>query len=53
MNEQIGFGIIGCGRIAQRHAEHIHKRGKLVAVCDIVSEKAKCARGEIWGQILQ
>ena len=41
MNEKIRFGIIGCGRIAQRHAEHIHERGKLVAVCDIVKEKAK------------
>jgi UDP-N-acetyl-2-amino-2-deoxyglucuronate dehydrogenase len=34
------FGIIGCGRIAQRHAEHIHVRGTLVAVCDVVKEKA-------------
>ena len=34
------FGIIGCGRIAQRHAEHIQKTGSLVAVCDIVKEKA-------------
>ncbi len=32
----IRFAIIGCGRIAQRHAEHIHNLGKLVAVCDIV-----------------
>lgn len=36
----INFAIIGCGRIAQRHAEHIHHIGKLVAVCDIISEKA-------------
>jgi UDP-N-acetyl-2-amino-2-deoxyglucuronate dehydrogenase len=36
----IQFAIIGCGRIAQRHAEHIHRFGKLVAVCDIVPEKA-------------
>lgn len=28
------FGIIGCGRIAQRHAEHISNNGKLIAVCD-------------------
>jgi UDP-N-acetyl-2-amino-2-deoxyglucuronate dehydrogenase len=33
------FAIVGCGRIAQRHAEHISKRGKLIAVCDIDSEK--------------
>lgn len=36
----IRFAIIGCGRIAQRHAEHINKIGVLVAVCDIVTEKA-------------
>lgn len=36
----IKFAIIGCGRIAQRHAEHIAKVGKLVAICDIVTEKA-------------
>jgi len=34
------FGIIGCGRIAQRHAEHIQKMGKLIAVCDIDEKKA-------------
>ena len=36
----INFAIIGCGRIAQRHAEHINKSGKLVAVCDNVIERA-------------
>ena len=34
------FAIVGCGRIAQRHAEHINNFGKLIAVCDIDSEKA-------------
>lgn len=34
------FAIAGCGRIAQRHAEHIHKKAKLVAVCDVVPERA-------------
>lgn len=38
--EQINFAIIGCGRIAQRHAEHINNNGNLVAVCDTVKEKA-------------
>jgi len=37
----IKFAIVGCGRIAQRHAEHISKRGQLVAVCDIAQEKAE------------
>lgn len=41
MNSSINFAIVGCGRIAQRHAEHISKRGQLVAVCDIVQEKAE------------
>ena len=36
----INFAIIGCGRIAQRHAEHINKFGKLVSVCDNVPQKA-------------
>lgn len=34
------FALIGCGRIAARHAENIVKHGKLVAVCDVVSERA-------------
>jgi predicted dehydrogenase len=34
------FALIGCGRIAKRHAENIVKAGSLLAVCDIVKEKA-------------
>jgi UDP-N-acetyl-2-amino-2-deoxyglucuronate dehydrogenase len=34
------FAIVGCGRIAQRHAEHIANYGELVAVCDNVEAKA-------------
>ena len=37
---KIKFAIIGCGRIAQRHAEHIKNNGELLAVCDVVPEKA-------------
>lgn len=37
----INFAIVGCGRIAQRHAEHINKFGNLIAVCDIDIEKAE------------
>jgi predicted dehydrogenase len=36
----IKFALIGCGRIAQRHAEHINNNGKLIAVCDVVKSKA-------------
>ena len=31
----LGFGIVGCGRIGQRHAEHVVKFGALAGVCDI------------------
>lgn len=39
----IKFGIIGCGRIAQRHAEHINNTNGciLVATCDIILEKSR------------
>ena len=36
----LNFAIIGCGRIAQRHAEHINNNGRLMAVCDNVKTKA-------------
>lgn len=35
MDKKIKFAIVGCGKIAQRHAEHIAKLGILKAVCDI------------------
>ncbi|HYO20896.1 MAG TPA: Gfo/Idh/MocA family oxidoreductase, partial [Flavisolibacter sp.] len=34
------FAIIGCGRIAKRHAENILRIGKLSAVCDALPAKA-------------
>jgi len=39
---KIRFAIVGCGRIGIRHVEHIvnNKRAQLIAVCDIVKEKA-------------
>ena len=33
------FAIVGCGRIAERHAEHIIKQSQLVAVCDPNEER--------------
>lgn len=36
----VRFAIIGCGRIAKRHAEQIMKLGNLVAVCD--THQGKC-----------
>jgi UDP-N-acetyl-2-amino-2-deoxyglucuronate dehydrogenase len=40
MSRKLKFGIVGCGRIAQRHAEHIQAKAELVAVCDNIVEKA-------------
>jgi UDP-N-acetyl-2-amino-2-deoxyglucuronate dehydrogenase len=37
---QLKFAIVGCGRIAQRHAEHINNKAVLAAVCDIDETKA-------------
>ena len=34
------FAIIGCGKIAARHAAEAKKQGELVAVCDIIPERA-------------
>jgi len=42
---QLNFALVGCGRIAQRHAEILGKgeipRARLVAVCDIKEERAR------------
>ena len=42
--KKLRFGLIGCGRIAQRHAELLAsgqiKNSKLVAVCDLDTTKA-------------
>lgn len=37
---KLSFAIIGCGRIAKRHADQINKVGILKAVCDTVYENA-------------
>ncbi len=39
--KKLTFAIVGCGRIAQRHAEHISNNGLLLATCDIVESKAE------------
>lgn len=43
---KLKFAIVGCGRIAQRHAEHIARLGGLVAVCDPDSERAHALAGK-------
>jgi predicted dehydrogenase len=37
---KLKFAIIGCGRIAERHAEQINRVAELKAVCDTVDLKA-------------
>ncbi len=37
---ELSFAIVGCGRIAKRHAAEIAKIGTLVAVCDTNTENA-------------
>ena len=39
--DKVKIAIVGCGRIAQRHAEHINNLATLVAVCDNEEYKAK------------
>ncbi|AWO01181.1 gfo/Idh/MocA family oxidoreductase [Chitinophaga alhagiae] len=48
MTKNIRFAIVGCGRIAQRHAEHIKNNGLLTAVVDIDKTKAE-ALGSRYG----
>ena len=38
--KKLKFIVVGCGRIGNRHLEHINNLGKLVAVCDNVISKA-------------
>ena len=38
---KIRFAIVGCGKIGERHARHIHEQAELVAVCDIIADKAR------------
>lgn len=40
MSKKLNFALVGCGRIGNRHAEHINNLGNLIAVCDINKEHA-------------
>lgn len=39
--DTISFLLVGCGRIGNRHAEHMNKQGAIAAVCDTDESKAK------------
>lgn len=41
LEQRIKVAIVGCGRIGHRHAKHITTYASLVAVCDVVEEKAQ------------
>jgi predicted dehydrogenase len=41
MASPLQFAILGCGKIAPRHAAEACKHGQLAAVCDIIPEKAQ------------
>lgn len=49
--KQVNFAIVGCGRIGQRHGEHINNYGKLVAVCDIERAKADAFSAKYGGKV--
>lgn len=40
LRSDLRFALVGCGRIAGRHAEQIQKVGHLVAACDVQTERA-------------
>ena len=51
MASSFRFAIIGCGKIAPRHAAEIIKHGELAAVCDNIPEKADALAGEFGGKV--
>jgi UDP-N-acetyl-2-amino-2-deoxyglucuronate dehydrogenase len=52
VKNRLGFALVGCGRIAQRHADVLANErvpgGHLAAVCDVVPERAE-AMGRRYG----
>jgi predicted dehydrogenase len=46
---ELRFGMVGCGRIAQRHAQHIASVGRLAATCDVVFERSEALAREYGG----
>ena len=47
---RVRFAIVGCGRIAQRHAGHIAACGDLAACCDVIPERAEALAAEYGGR---
>ncbi|MEJ7760035.1 MAG: Gfo/Idh/MocA family oxidoreductase [Gemmatimonadaceae bacterium] len=42
----LSFAIVGCGRIAARHAEHIANVGRLIGACDVQFDRADSLAGK-------
>ena len=53
MNKRLRYGLIGCGVIGPWHAKSIGfaEGADLVAVCDVISEKAEKASEEFGGEV--
>ena len=50
---KLKFAIIGCGRIADRHAEQINRLAVLQAVCDKVESGGKLGRKSMVQKFIQ
>lgn len=46
MTGSLRFAIVGCGKIAPRHAAEMVKHGHLLAVCDTVADRAVALAGQ-------
>jgi len=49
--DKIKFGIIGCGRIAQRHAGHMANFGELVSLYDVKQDRARELSSSFQGDV--
>lgn len=43
---KLNFALVGCGRIAERHAKHIIGMGNLIAVCDVKPQRVNLFTGQ-------
>lgn len=50
VRSDLRFAIVGCGRIAARHAEQISRVGQLAATCDVLTERAVALAGSCGGR---
>ncbi len=48
---KLQFALVGCGKIGERHAAHIHHYAQLVSVCDIDMQRANAIGNEFGARI--